>query len=116
MIFKNSQDTTEVFSFSLNYDQLLEFETELPNGNYDLNFEFEAENLSNFLPFRFNVSDISLTGSEKRIDIAPQTTYSLVKIDTSFLNADMLPFIESNKFGKKRVDFTSEWGSLLFVH
>ena len=84
LIFKNSQDTTAVFSFSLNYDQLLEFETELPNGNYDLNFEFEAENFSNFLPFRFNVSDISLTGSEKRIDIAPKTTYSLVKIDTSF--------------------------------
>ncbi len=103
LIFKNNQDTNKVFSFSLNYDQLLEFETELPNGNYDLNFEFEAENFSNYLPFRLNVSNISLTGTKKRIDIAPQTAYSLVKIDTSFLNADMLPFIESNKFGKKEL-------------
>lgn len=103
LIFKNNQDTTKVFSFNLNYDELLQFETELPNGNYDLHFEFEAENVSNFLPFRVNISDISLTGTEKRIDIAPYTTYSLVRIDTSFLNADMPPFLESNKFGKKEL-------------
>ena len=52
LIFKNNQDTTKVFSFNLNYDELLKFETELPNGNYDLHFEFEAENVSNFLPLK----------------------------------------------------------------
>ena len=103
LIFKNNQDTSKNFSYNLSYHELLEFETELPNGNYDLYFEFEAENVTNFLPFMINISNISLTGTEIQIDIAPETTYSLVTLDTSFVKTDTLPFLESKKFGKKEM-------------
>ena len=83
--FENQSEENEVFEFEHSYEELLRFETELPQGKYDVSFEVESDPYSEFLPFHFSEENIRIEGNDVEVKVNPLTNYSLVQLDTALI-------------------------------
>ena len=74
----------------------------MPQGKYDVSFEVESDPYSEFLPFHFSEENIRIEGNDVEVKVNPLTNYSLVQLDTAFVQTtDIITFISSVEFGQQ---------------